>query len=131
MLRGTLEELPPPGLGLLILTYANPRDETREASTVAVSCEEFTKLVGKAFPFNCTVEADVKPDPFTVSMKESDPAKTNSGEIELREGAGLKLLPDTTVVVLTLLFVMSGSPCGALMLAVLRSDPADNAVTLT
>ena len=129
--RGTLDELPPPGVGLLTLMDANPSADIREASTVAVSCEELTNAVGKVVPFSCTVEAEAKPDPFTVSTNELDPANTNSGAMKLKEGGGLKLLPETAVVELALLLLMSGSPCGALTLAVLMSDPGDKAVTIT
>src|SRR5262249_6227399 len=129
MESGSAEEVPPPGVGLVTLTAAQPSAATLPASTVAVSCEALTNVVGRAVLFNCTVELDANPDPFTVRVNPPEPACTNAGEIELIAGFGLNAFPVTVVLGLTVLSLVFGSPCGAPTTAVLVRVPAASGVT--
>jgi hypothetical protein len=84
-----LDDIPPPGVGLVTLIHAQPIVATLLAPTFAVSCVALTKLVESGVPFNCTTEPETNPEPFTVNVNEAEPACTNAGEIELTIGAGL------------------------------------------
>jgi hypothetical protein len=74
---------------LLTFIHAQPSAATLLESTVAVSWEALTKLVGRLVPFNCTFELETNPEPFTVRVNEPDPDCTNAGEIVLTAGLGL------------------------------------------
>ena len=86
---GKPAEVPPPGVGLVTVIVAHPNVVTLLESTVAVSCPLFTNVVGSAVLFNCTVEAELNPEPLTVSVKLLEPACTKAGEIEVSAGIGL------------------------------------------
>lgn len=60
-----------------------------EAFTVAVNCDELTKFVLKARPFNWTTELAKKPEPFTFNKIPELPSTTRLGESEESDGARL------------------------------------------
>src|SRR5207248_8446897 len=76
-------EVPPPGDGVNTLTSAEPVDARSVTEIVACSCEELTNVVGRALPFHCTTDEDVKLLPFTVSVIGPPPENALVGESEL------------------------------------------------
>jgi hypothetical protein len=58
---------------------ALPGPPVRVAGTVAMSCEEFTTLVGSAEPFHCTTESELKKVPLTVRLNEPPPTNADAG----------------------------------------------------
>jgi len=65
--------------GLTTVTVAVPATVTTEAGTVAVIFVPETNEVVSGDPFQLTVAPLTKPDPFTVSVNEADPAVTDDG----------------------------------------------------
>jgi hypothetical protein len=91
--------------------------------------DALTNVVGNGIELSDTAEPAAKYEPFTVSVKEAEPACANAGEIEIKDGAGLYRLPVTVVVVTEVLLTKLGSPCGALTNAVFVRTPAADRVT--
>jgi hypothetical protein len=60
--------VPPPGAGLVTVTQPEPALAMAELGTFALSCEELTKLVLRAVPFQLTFEPEAEPEPFKVSV---------------------------------------------------------------
>ena len=54
-----------------------------------MSCGLLTNVVARLLPFHCTVELEMKFEPFTVRANPALPAVTLEGESELTLGAGL------------------------------------------
>ncbi len=59
-------EVPPPGAGFVTVICAVPAVATSVAGIATCSCVELTNVVGRALPFHCTVEDEMKLDPVTV-----------------------------------------------------------------
>jgi hypothetical protein len=66
-------EVPPPGAGLNTVTEAVPATAMSEAEIAAVRRDEETKVVMRLVPFHWTTEFELKPLPFTVSVKAALP----------------------------------------------------------
>jgi hypothetical protein len=130
VVSGVLDEVPPPGSGLVTLIHDQPIEDTYVASTVAVSLDALTNEVGNGVELSCTTEPATKFDPFTVIVKEGEPVCANAGEIEIKEGVGLYGLPFTVTVVTDVLFAKLGSPSGALTKAVFVRMPGADKMTL-
>jgi hypothetical protein len=47
-----------------------------------------TNVVVRSEPFQCTLEPEMKEEPFTVSVKAASPALALAGEMEDRTGTG-------------------------------------------
>jgi hypothetical protein len=84
----TADEVPPPGAGLDTVTFTFSPVATSAALIDAVNWDPLTKVVERALPPHCTVELELNPLPFTVSVKAPDPAAADAGEIELIVGEG-------------------------------------------
>lgn len=72
-------EVPPDDDGLLTVIVFNAPRATSEAVIVACTWLAEMNVVGRLLPLNWTVEADMKFDPFTVSMKSGPPATVELG----------------------------------------------------
>jgi hypothetical protein len=76
--RGMVD-MPP---GLVTVTDAVPGVAIRLAGTIAVNRVASAKEVWSETPFHRTVEAGMKPEPFTVKLKAGPPAGADMGLIE-------------------------------------------------
>ena len=61
-------EVPPPGTGFVTVIVAVVGEARFPAGTVAVSFEEFTKVVASAPPFQFTLAPLTNPSPVTVNV---------------------------------------------------------------
>jgi len=75
-------EVPPPGAGVVTVTFATPAVATSAALIDACRLVAEPKVVLRAVPFHCTTEEEVKFDPITVKVKLAPPATV---ELGLRE----------------------------------------------
>jgi len=115
MLKTKFVEVPPPGVGLVTVTFALPEVVISEARIAAVSCVELTKVVVFALPLNFTAEVETKPVPLTVRVNAAPPAVAPVGESEVIFGDGL----------LTVKFdAVDGPPPGAGLLTTTGGVPA-------
>src|SRR5216684_714830 len=80
---------PPPGAGLLTLIWAVAAATRSEAGIVTWSWVSEMNCVGRALPFHSTVEALLKPSPFTSTAVAALPAGAADGVIHVASGAGL------------------------------------------
>src|ERR1051325_3261081 len=88
MLKVLTLELPPPGVGLVTVTWVVPAVERSDAGTGAVRLVLLTKVVVSAVPAQFTTEPETKFDPVTVRVKDASPAVALEGEIEVTLGSG-------------------------------------------
>ena len=88
----TAFDVPPPGAGFTTVTAIVPAAAMSEAPMVACSTVAETKVVGRALPFQPTVEPVTKPEPLTVSAKLGPPAVALLGAREATAGAGVVLV---------------------------------------
>ena len=82
-------EVTPPGLPVVTVIWAEPIFVIRLAATVADSCPLFTKVVGRAVPFQLTVELGAKLEPLTVKVKAPLLSSALCGEMDERTGVRL------------------------------------------
>jgi hypothetical protein len=92
MVNVTAAEVPPPGVGLTMVTLAVPAVLMSAAGTCAVNIEALTYVVGRAAPFHSTTEEPMKLLPLTVSVKAVPPAVALAGDSDVATGRGLTLL---------------------------------------
>jgi hypothetical protein len=92
-----LEDVPPPGAGENTLTAAVPATATSDAEIAACSCVALMKVVGRADPFQRTLDDEAKPLPLTVKVKAGAPAGTLDGDSDVTDGAGLTDVSTVTV----------------------------------
>lgn len=85
-------EVPPPGEGVDIVTWAVPVEATSAAEIAACNCVALTNVVWRLAPFHCTAELEMKLLPFTVRVNADDPAVVLFGDRELIEGVGFDWL---------------------------------------
>jgi hypothetical protein len=85
----TAFEVPPPGAGLVTVTFKVPAMAMSEARMAAVSCVALTKVVARALPLKFTIDVDTKPVPFTVRVKDAPPTVALVGEIVVIVDTGL------------------------------------------
>ena len=88
MVNVTGFDVPPPGEGVLTVTWTVPAVVTFAAGTIAVSCVAETKVVVSPEPFQLTTELETKLVPFTVKVNCGDPARHELGLIEVIVGTG-------------------------------------------
>ena len=81
-------EVPPPGVGVETVTGTVPLVAMSAAVICACSWALDTKVVGRALPFQFTVEREIKFVPLTVSVKAADPGMALFGEIVVTVGTG-------------------------------------------
>src|SRR5882672_2908569 len=86
--------VPPPGVGFVTVTLADPTVVISLDEIVAVSWVAFTNVVALAVPLNLTTEAGTNPVPVTVSVKPAPPAVAPLGLSEVIAGAGLFTVND-------------------------------------
>jgi len=79
---------PPPCGALNTVTWAVPAEAVSPAGMAAVNFVSLTNVVVRSLPFQRTTEEEIKPLPFTVSVKAPDPAATLVGEIDVMAGTG-------------------------------------------
>jgi len=92
IVKDTVADVPPPGAGLVTVTFAVPAVAISAAVIAAVSCVALTNVVVLAAPLNFTTDVDTKPVPFTVRVKAAPPAVALVGEREVSVGAGLLMV---------------------------------------
>src|SRR3954447_5473404 len=81
-------------------------------------------VVGSSVPFHSTVDAELKPLPFTVSVKVSEPACTSFGESCVTQGGALNRSPVTVVFAVAWLLEATGSKLTDEAIAVTCNVPA-------
>ena len=86
MANAMLFELPPPGAGDVTVTCAVPATVTSDACNVACNCVALTNVVGRALPFHNTVDDEVNPEPFTVSVVTAVPMVADAGDSVVTAG---------------------------------------------
>jgi hypothetical protein len=82
-------EVPPPGVGVETVTVAVPLTAMSAVVMAAFKLVLDTKVVGRALPFQCTVESEVKFAPVTVSVKLALPVGAELGLNDATVGTGL------------------------------------------
>ena len=92
MVKDRVADVPPPGAGLVTVTFAVPAVAISVAVTAAVNWVALTNVVVLAAPLNFTTDVDTKPVPFTVKVKAAPPAVALVGEREVSVGAGLLMV---------------------------------------
>ena len=92
IVKDRVADVPPPGVGFVTVTVAEPAVAISAAVTAAVNCVALTKVVVLAAPLNFTTEADTKPVPFTVRAKAAPPAVALVGERDVSVTAGLLMV---------------------------------------
>jgi hypothetical protein len=66
--------VPPPGAGVVTVIGTPPGDVSRSlAGMAAVTCPEFTNVVGRALPFQFTTVVDPKLVPLAIRLKPDPP----------------------------------------------------------
>jgi hypothetical protein len=88
IVKMTLPEVPPPGVGFTTATLEVPTVAISAAVIAAVSVELETKVVARDEPFQSTTEPDTKFVPLTVRVRPDPPAVAEVGLIETIVGAG-------------------------------------------
>lgn len=73
------------------------------ADKVACNWAALTNEVGRASPFNITIDDEISPEPIIVIWREDAPAVAETGEIKLTIGAGLDCTWVEVVVVVVVL----------------------------
>jgi len=81
-------EVPPPGVGLNMVTLTLAPAATSLAEIAAVNCVALTKVVVRPVPFQRTCELEMNFEPVTVSVKAAPPAFAPVGEMDVRVGTG-------------------------------------------
>jgi hypothetical protein len=113
--------VPPPGVGFLTVTLADPVLATSLAGTCAVICVALTKVVIRAAPFQLTTDVPTKLLPFTVTVNDAPPALALAGESELIVGTGLLIgnvqAPEVPPPGAGLMTVMFAEPLAEISLA--------------
>ena len=99
----------------MMVTDAVPGVVSSEAGTIAVSWPELTNVVWSAEPFQVTLLAAEKLDPFTVSVRTGLPAGTEPGERLVSVGTGGVTVKFTELVVYVL---VEHAPTATYILAV-------------
>ena len=89
MEKGISPDVPPPGLPVVTVIWADPMFWMKLALMVAPSCVLLAKVVGSGDPFQLTVEVWTKFRPFTVRVIEPVPARVVCGEIDRSTGVTL------------------------------------------
>lgn len=84
-----LLDVPPPGVGLLTVTPADPALAISPAGTWAVILTVVTYVVASGVPFQLITELLTKLLPFTVSVNAAPPAVAVDGDNDVIDGAGL------------------------------------------
>ena len=82
-------DVPPPGEGFTIVTFALPATAISAAVIAAVSVVALTYVVAVVLPFHATLEDEINPVPFTVKVKPAPQLLEVDGERELIVGTGL------------------------------------------
>ena len=118
-------DVPPPGEGLDTATLADVSEAISAAEIEAVSRTSVAKVVGRAEPFQVTVDAVVKPEPVRVKTKALPPTVAEPGSSLVSVGAGLLILSAKTIV------VVAGVGCAlSLIFTVKLKSPAADGVPL-
>lgn len=89
-------EVAPPGF--VTITYGFPAMAIELAEISAISCVEFTKLVGTLIRLKLTSEPCTKPAPFTVRANAGPPAVALDGEILLTPRRAMGATIEKTIV---------------------------------
>jgi hypothetical protein len=87
--KAEFPDVPPPGAGLVTVTFSVPAVAMSAGVIAAVTCVALTKVVVLAAPLNFTTEPETNPVPFTVNVKAAPPAVALVGESDVIVGAGL------------------------------------------
>jgi len=85
-------EVPPSGVGLLIVMVTVPAAVRCPSGTTAVSEVARIYVVARALPFQLTTDPGMKFEPVRVSVKGLDATKTVFGLIDVRTGTGLVIV---------------------------------------
>src|SRR6266852_3255614 len=88
ILKTAVGDVPPPGGGFVTVTCTVPAVEISAAEMAAVIWVALASVVGRALPFQLTIELPVKPAPFTFKLNAGPPEVTLVGEIEANVGMG-------------------------------------------
>ena len=88
MVKIDARDVPPPGGGFVTVTCTVPAAAISDAEINAVIWVAFTRVVGRALPFQFTTELPVKFAPFTVRLNAGPPEVTLWGAIEANVGMG-------------------------------------------
>jgi hypothetical protein len=108
-------DVPPPGVRFETVIGGVPTATTSLARIAAINCVELTNVVTRGVLLIFTVELEMKPVPFTVSVNAPDPAATPVGESEPTVGAGLFTMKAGPLAV---------PPPGTGFVTVIGKDPA-------
>ena len=80
---------------LITVTRLAPAAVRSPVGTVAVSSMSLTNVVARSAPFHCTIEPELKAEPFTVSVNDELPSGVLDGEMDVTPGMGVT---DATLV---------------------------------
>lgn len=115
MVNAEFPDVPPPGAGLVTVTFGVPAAAMSAAVIDAVICVALTNVVAFAAPLKFTTEVETKFVPFTVSVNAAPPAVAVVGAIVVIAGTGLFTAKDCAA---------DGPVVGAGLLTVTLNVPA-------
>src|SRR5580698_6816985 len=92
MVKVSAFDLPPPGVGLLTVTWAVPALATSDFNIFACNFPELLKVVTREDPFHNTCDVVTNPEPYTSIVNAALPALMLDGFSDVRLGTGLLML---------------------------------------
>src|SRR5206468_3297226 len=93
MVKVRAPDVPPPGIGLNTVIWADPAMAMSIAEMAARSSVLLTNVVVRSEPFQCTTDRATKFVPLTVSVNAAPPAVALLGESAPSTGTGTGLVP--------------------------------------
>jgi len=90
--RVTGAEVPPPGVGVRMVTEAVPGEVMSAPVIAACRLVLETNVVVRGLPFHFTTDVETKFEPVSVSVKAGEPATNALGAIDASAGAGLSMV---------------------------------------
>ena len=92
MVKVNAADVPPPGVGLNIVTLAVPAVSISDAGTLAVSCVLLINVVTRERVFHLITDPAMKLLPLAVNVNVAAPAVTEVGAMEVNNGEGFEIV---------------------------------------
>lgn len=105
------DDVPPPGSGVTTVTVAAPGSSTSTRKMCAVRRPALTNFVGRAAPFQRTLDVVTKFAPSTVRMNPVEPALMRAGVRLVSVGTGFALATMTVTAALVPVLPAASTAC--------------------
>ena len=92
MVKVNATDVPPPGVGLSIVTLAVPAVSISDAGTIEVSCVLLINVVTRERVFHLITDPAMKLLPLAVNVNVAAPAVTEVGAMEVNIGEGFEIV---------------------------------------